>query len=435
MTGAARVVNVRGGARVCVPRDLRQYTPYILLEQEDWFEDEIRFVRRWLREGMHAVDVGASYGVYTLAMARAVGASGRVWAFEPTTAVAAHLEQSLAVNGLTNVALHRMAVSERTGPMDFHAGDYPELNAVAAAAAGAFPGAASGIQATTLDDFAKAHGVARPDFLKIDIEGHEAQAVGGAHRLLRDASPLVMVEIKALSSFDMTALRLLADLGYRAYRLLPGPVLLAPMDLDEPVSQFQLNAFACKGDRAAQLARDGFLADRPSLPSAAGATAATPYEQGLALYACSCDVGRSPNERVGCLDEAFRLLGEALASEDTLPGQLSYARVAAALLRREEALDALRAAIRHIEAEAASMQLKCGALEALERLRTFSSCFNPQPWLLDAIVALPGHSAEMERRRQLMRMVRGEQHGPEPAALLLERSEDNLNPEFWAGRA
>ncbi len=81
---AGLVISVRGGVRLRVPQTPGQYTTYVLLEQEDWFEDEIRFVRRWLRPGMRAVDVGASYGVYTTAMARAVGPEGRVWAFEPT---------------------------------------------------------------------------------------------------------------------------------------------------------------------------------------------------------------------------------------------------------------------------------------------------------------------------------------------------------------
>lgn len=78
------VLNVRGGARMAVPANLECITTYILLEQKEWFEDEIRFVRRWLRPGMRAVDVGANVGVYTVPMARAVGDGGQVWAFEPT---------------------------------------------------------------------------------------------------------------------------------------------------------------------------------------------------------------------------------------------------------------------------------------------------------------------------------------------------------------
>ena len=69
-------LNVRGNARICVPPSLELITPYVLLEQEDWFEDEIPFVRRLLRPGMHAVDVGASFGMYSMAMAMGVGAGG-----------------------------------------------------------------------------------------------------------------------------------------------------------------------------------------------------------------------------------------------------------------------------------------------------------------------------------------------------------------------
>jgi hypothetical protein len=61
----ALVVGIRGGARLCVPPVVNR-SPLWLLEQEDWFGDEIRFVRAWLKPGMRAVDVGANCG-FTLA--------------------------------------------------------------------------------------------------------------------------------------------------------------------------------------------------------------------------------------------------------------------------------------------------------------------------------------------------------------------------------
>ena len=67
---SAITVNTRGNARICVPYALDQITTFVLLEQEDWFEDEIHFVRRCLLPGMSVVDVGANFGVYTTAMAQ-----------------------------------------------------------------------------------------------------------------------------------------------------------------------------------------------------------------------------------------------------------------------------------------------------------------------------------------------------------------------------
>jgi FkbM family methyltransferase len=445
VTGGELIVNVQGGARLCVPADVRQYTPYILLEQEDWFEDEIRFVRRWLREGMHTIDAGASYGVYTLAMGKAVGASGRVWAFEPTAGVAEHLEHSLAVNGLANVALRRAAVSDRAGSIEFSSGPAPELNAVGK---GHQAGTTARVEAVTLDQLA----VDSVDFLKLDVEGHEREVLDGAQRLLREASPLVMMEIRALAIPDMSPLRRLLGMGYRAYRLLPGPLLLAPMDLDEPVSEYQLNAFACKDDRAAQLAAAGFLANQPAPPPMGALARGAAYRAGLAYHALSCDTGRSANERVGGLYEALRLLGEGVQARDTLGRRLSYARVAADALRRNDAIEALRNAILRIDNEGESVHsepllapslraerpdvrrgapLKCVALEAYEKLRTFSSCFHPEPVIVNTLVSLPGHSPEMERRRQLIRMRRGLQTGPKQAPELEPQSEENLNGDFW----
>ena len=79
--------------------------------------------------------------------------------------------------------------------------------------------------------------------------------------------------------------------------------------------------------------------------------------------------------------------------------------------------------------------LKCAVVEQVEKLRAFSSGFSGASSLevLALIHGLPQCSAEMERRWQLVRMRHGMQAGPEPAAVLRERSDENLNPRFWSG--
>src|SRR5262249_13778967 len=123
-------LNLRGGARLCVPAALDRITPYVLLEQEDWFEDEIRFVRRWLRAGMRAVDVGASFGTYSVAAARAVGPGGRVWAYEPIADTAALLERSLALNGCANAEVIQAVVGDTAGRVAFVSSEHSEISAV-----------------------------------------------------------------------------------------------------------------------------------------------------------------------------------------------------------------------------------------------------------------------------------------------------------------
>jgi hypothetical protein len=69
-------LEIAGGARVVTPDSLNLITPYVLYEQQDWFEDEIVYLRRLLLPGQRAIDVGANYGVYTLSIAQAVGPTG-----------------------------------------------------------------------------------------------------------------------------------------------------------------------------------------------------------------------------------------------------------------------------------------------------------------------------------------------------------------------
>ena len=95
------VLTLVDGVRIAVPDSLFLLTPYVLREQQDFFEDELPFVRQLLQPGQNAIDIGANYGVYTLSMAKRVGANGHVWAFEPASSTAQFLAR-----GSRKMALH-----------------------------------------------------------------------------------------------------------------------------------------------------------------------------------------------------------------------------------------------------------------------------------------------------------------------------------------
>ena len=63
-------VPIVNDVKVVVPDTIQAMTPYVLREQGDWFEDEIRFLRTMIRPGMQILDVGANYGLYALSLAR-----------------------------------------------------------------------------------------------------------------------------------------------------------------------------------------------------------------------------------------------------------------------------------------------------------------------------------------------------------------------------
>ncbi len=240
------------GVHVVVPDSLSLITSYVLREQEDWFEDEIKFLRHLIGPGQRVIDIGANCGVYTLTMANRVGPAGHVWAFEPASSTANLLASSIAVNNFANVVLVRSALSNVPGTAQLSVHENSELNELVRG--GHFAGATETVPCVTLDGSMDVYGWKDIDFIKIDAEGEEANILRGGANFLAAESPLIQYEIKAGTGVHMELVRQFLDLGYRSYRLVPGLDLLVPFDDKAVVDGYLLNLFCCKPDRAARLA-------------------------------------------------------------------------------------------------------------------------------------------------------------------------------------
>jgi len=141
-----------------------------------------------LREGMTVMDVGANLGLYTLVISRAVGPSGKVYAFEPVPEIFARLQEHIAMNNATNVIPLQLALSDRKGTAKmFVKGGVSSL----------FVHVSDKIvevQVERLDDFVEREGIERVDAIKIDVEGAELMVIRGADRIIRRDKPILMVE-------------------------------------------------------------------------------------------------------------------------------------------------------------------------------------------------------------------------------------------------
>jgi FkbM family methyltransferase len=129
------------------------------------------------------VDVGAGDGLDCVVFSRAVGESGRVLAIEAHPATSVLLEQACRLNGLGNVTPVRCAVSDRAGTVTMvEAGANRDLYS--------FFGdhgseRVTDVPAASLDALCAEHDVGTVDFLKMNIEGAERYALGGAADVLR----------------------------------------------------------------------------------------------------------------------------------------------------------------------------------------------------------------------------------------------------------
>lgn len=125
-----------------------------------------------LKPGNVFYDVGANVGLYTLLAATLV-ASGRVYAMEPLAANVGYLRKHLELNGIQNVEVLELAVSDQAGTAHFEA---EETRAMGRIGTGGYVV----VQTSTLDVLLQEGRVAPPDFIKMDIEGAEFSALLGA---------------------------------------------------------------------------------------------------------------------------------------------------------------------------------------------------------------------------------------------------------------
>jgi len=219
--------------------------------------NEFAFLDRVLRPGMVFVDVGANDGYYTLFAARRVGPSGRVVAAEPSSRERAHLQRNLGRNGLDNVSVVPAAIGAAVGLADLHLahGVHAGHNTLGSFAHDDVVRASlERVPIEPLDAVIARLGLARVDFVKIDVEGAEARVIAGASTVLNSMRPLLLLEVndKALRAQGNCADTLIAtlrqDLRYEIFVFSPVTGLLeAPRDGD-PLSA---NVVAIPGERVA----------------------------------------------------------------------------------------------------------------------------------------------------------------------------------------
>lgn len=428
-------VELVDGTKVLVPDSLEQITSYVLQEQGDWFEDEIKFLRQLVKPGDTVVDIGANYGVYALSLARQVGALGRVWAFEPAPETAQFLRNSRSENHTYWLEVVEQALSDREGTAWLGMPGHPELNSLVAPtspelAAGKDDG--SWVSVTTLDRCLEVNDWNRVDLLKLDAEGEEGRILSGGQRFFQELSPLVMFEVKAGTELHLDLVFCFQELGYQCFRLIPELNALVPFSAEQRVDDYLLNLFAAKPDRIATLAANGWLADNAQVntaesekvifscsiqqtlkdkPYASGL--ASRWEQeaqttdwelggmGIAAWCFAQDHEQSTALRAVALSKSLTLLQQA-CHPGCNPGRwASLARVARSCGERGQAVEALIALARELQsgirldlnepflcpepifdsvtvAENAESWLEAAALSALEQLSSFSGFYTGQ---------------------------------------------------------
>lgn len=159
--------------------------------------------------GTTAWDVGCSYGnMTTQLMAR----FDNVYGFDPSTMAMAYLSSIPPTKG---VQIMKIALSDHEGKVDLKLEEGPRR-----------------VYCRSIDGLTQT--ITMPDFIKVDVEGHEVHVLRGAEFTMISRGPSWLIEVYSAQN-GQECMALLSAFGYK------NTVVLDPNDRD-PVNHYWIRA-------------------------------------------------------------------------------------------------------------------------------------------------------------------------------------------------
>jgi FkbM family methyltransferase len=147
----------------------------------DWW-----FLHYRVKPGDVVLDIGAGMGEDTLLFSRMVGDNGAVFSFEAHPDTFRGLQKVVEYSGARNAELMNAAIFSKAGTLEIETRDSEKWQENSVMLAGAGTGARRvSIPGIALDEFEPLQRLSRIDFLKMNIEGAEVDALEGMKETLK----------------------------------------------------------------------------------------------------------------------------------------------------------------------------------------------------------------------------------------------------------
>lgn len=176
-------------------------------------EPEFSMLAQWVSEGDWVLDVGANIGIFSARLSKLVGSTGRVIAVEPVPTTFRVLVHNSRLFTHPNVTPLNIAISSQPAVASMHipktSSGLPALARASLVTSAEHNGQKKNVQVVCLSLAQTAF--PRPiAFVKIDVEGHEAQVLAGLSAILQRDHPRLVIEGQ-----DEAIHQSLVALGYR----------------------------------------------------------------------------------------------------------------------------------------------------------------------------------------------------------------------------
>ena len=183
------IVSLKSGGKMYVPYFKTDAIQNVIVNSDDYYEiDTLVDLKDYIPEKAVIMDIGANIGNHTVFFSNVCKAK-KVYSFEPIQDTFAILEKNISINGLEGtVAAYNVAVGSKRGNAAVKSFDEKNIGGTALV-----ENSGGEISVVALDDIGFEEKI---DFIKMDVEGFERQALKGGEKLFDADRPSVFVEIQ-----------------------------------------------------------------------------------------------------------------------------------------------------------------------------------------------------------------------------------------------
>jgi len=185
---------------------------------------EIKMLEKYIRPGDVVLDIGANIGYYALILSKLVGIKGRVHCFEPDKKNYGYLEKATWSSG--NIFINNQAAGPKTETLKIYTSK--NLNVDHRTYKPDDYDQEIEIEAVSMDDYITKKDPAeggRVDFIKMDIQGFEMQAIQGMQKILKKNNDIKIISefwpygLKKAGSSVSEYFKFFTDRGFNCYLL------------------------------------------------------------------------------------------------------------------------------------------------------------------------------------------------------------------------
>jgi FkbM family methyltransferase len=182
-----------------------------------------RTLSRLLDSGDTLIDIGANIGLVSIQCLPIVGPAGRVIAVEPQPQCCDALAETIALNGIANLEVHPIALSDYGGQLTLHLPDASNLGMASLEPVAASSGIT--VEVRHAGDFLESLRIEGEYAVKIDVEGHEGKVLSGLAPFFTNRPPKGVVfeshehKYNGENFYEYPAYLTLREAGFRVFQI------------------------------------------------------------------------------------------------------------------------------------------------------------------------------------------------------------------------